>query len=125
LEAYDVFFSAPLDLDFMLLEAFVSQYQATGSVGPHIPASDPELTNRLKAAREAVLKSEGGSGSTYTPAQRQLFIWYQYLFLGRGKPTTHMRALNAMTDEQLAASLPSVLKRLLARCAALGGGAGA
>lgn len=125
LEAYDVFFSASLDLDFMLLEAFVSQYQATGSVGSHIPASDPELTNRLKAAREAVLKSEGGSGSTYTPAQRQLFIWYQYLFLGRGKPTTHMRALNAMTDEQLAASLPPVLKRLLARCAVLGGGAGA
>jgi putative ATP-dependent endonuclease of the OLD family len=125
LEAYDVFFSAPLDLDFMLLEAFVSQYQATGPVGPRIPVGDPELSRRLEAAREAVLKSEGGSGSTYTPVQRQLFLWYQYLFLGRGKPTTHMRALNAMTDEQLAAALPPVLKRLLSRCAVLGGGSAA
>lgn len=125
LEGYDIFFSTPLDLDFMLLEAFVSQYQATGTVGPRIPVGDPELTKRLEAAREAVLKSEGGSGSTYTQAQRQLFIWYQYLFLGRGKPTTHMRALNAMTDEQLAAALPPVLKRLLSRCAVLGGGTAA
>jgi putative ATP-dependent endonuclease of OLD family len=123
LENYDVFFSAPLDLDFMLLEAFASQYEAAGSMGPRIPTGGPQLTNRLNSAREAVLKSEGGSGITYTQTQRQLFIWYQYLFLGRGKPTTHMRALNAMTDEHLATGLPPVLKRLLARCDVLGGGA--
>jgi hypothetical protein len=122
LEAHDVFFSAPLDLDLLLLEAFPAQYQGTGANGPRIPTTNPEYEKRLDAAREAVLKSEGGLGTTYTAAQRQLFIWYQYLFLGRGKPTTHMRALNSMTDEQLAAGLPTVLHRLLTRCAILGGG---
>ncbi len=121
LESYEVFFSAPLDLDFMMLEAFVSQYKAAVGVGPRIPPAGSGRTNRLDSAREAVLKPEGGPGNTYTPAQRELFVWYQYLFLGRGKPTTHMQAINGMTDEQLAAGLPDVLKRLLARCSALGG----
>jgi hypothetical protein len=43
----------------------------------------------------AVLKPQGGDGATCSPAQRELFIWYQYLCLGRGKPMTHMHALNA------------------------------
>jgi putative ATP-dependent endonuclease of OLD family len=122
LEQHDVFFSAPLDLDFMLLESFMGAYQGAGGDGPRIPATGPELSKRLDSAREAVLKSEGGQGLTYSPEQRRLFLWYQYLFLGRGKPITHMRALNAMTDEELAAGLPSVLKNLLGRCAVLAEG---
>jgi hypothetical protein len=73
----------------------------------------------LDAARRAVLKPEGGTGDTYTEAQRELFIWYQYLFLGRGKPVTHMQALAALDDNALAAGLPPVLKRLMARCLAM------
>lgn len=119
---YGVFFSAPLDLDFMLLESFMGAYQGAGGNGPRIPAADPEFSKRLESAREALLKSEGGQGLTYSTEQRRLFIRYQYLFLGRGKPITHMRALNAMTDEQLAAGLPSVLKNLLGSCAVLAEG---
>jgi putative ATP-dependent endonuclease of OLD family len=120
LEVYDVFFSSPLDLDFLLLEAFPTQYKAaTTGTGPTIPTTQPELSNRLDAARRAVLKPEGGTGDTYTEAQRELFIWYQYLFLGRGKPVTHMQALAALDDNALAAGLPPVLKRLMARCLAM------
>ncbi len=117
LAGYDVFFSAPLDLDFLLLEAFPVQYKAaTIGTGPRLPSTALEMAKRLKAARMAVLKPEGGDGSTYSNAQRDLFIWYQYLFLGRGKPVTHMRALAALDDQELAAGLPAVLQRLLARC---------
>jgi predicted ATP-dependent endonuclease of OLD family len=123
LEGYDVFFSSPLDLDFLLLEAFPAQYKAaTTGTGPQIPDAGPALSKRLDAARIAVLKPEGGDGKTYTPAQRNLFIWYQYLFLGRGKPVTHMRALAALEDDVLAAGLPTVLQRLLARCLVLSDG---
>lgn len=38
LETYNVFFSSPLDLDFLLLEAFQNQYKtATTGTGPVIP----------------------------------------------------------------------------------------
>jgi putative ATP-dependent endonuclease of the OLD family len=85
LEGYNVFFSGPLDLDFLLLEAFEPEYKgATTGTGPVIPTAPQALTQRLESARSAVLKPEGGDGTTYSPAQRDLFIWYQYLFLGRG-----------------------------------------
>ena len=81
LAGYDVFFSAPLDLDFLLLEAFPVQYKAaTIGTGPRLPSTALEMAKRLKAARMAVLKPEGGDGSTYSNAQRDLFIWYQYSF---------------------------------------------
>lgn len=122
LEGHGVFFSAPLDLDFLLLEAFQTQYKAaTTGTGPRIPTTEPELSNRLDAARTAVLKPEGGNGATYTAPQRNLFVWYQYLFLGRGKPVTHMRALAALEDNGLATGLPPVLARLLTRCLTLSG----
>lgn len=125
LERYNVFFSAPLDLDFVLLEAFPVQYKAaTTGTGPIIPTDPEVLEIRLESASSAVLKPEGGNGTTYTPEQRFLFIWYQYLFLGRGKPVTHMRALNAMDDAVFAAGMPPELRSLVTRCMQLSGVAG-
>jgi hypothetical protein len=122
LETHNVFFSTPLDLDFLLLELFVNQYKtATTGTGPIIPTTPAARRKRLEAARSAVLKPEGGDGRTYTPAQQELFIWYQYLFLGRGKPTTHMLALNAIDDTVFAAGMPPVLRRMIARCMQLSG----
>lgn len=122
LEIYDLFFSAPLDLDFLLLEAFPTQYRsATDGTGPRIPTDEPSLAARLLSARNAVLKAEGGDGHTYTLAEQSNFVWYQYLFLGRGKPVTHMRALASMDDAALSTGLPPVLRRMLVRCAVLSG----
>jgi len=122
LEIYDLFFSAPLDLDFLLLEAFPTQYRsATDGTGPRIPTDEPSLAARLLSARSAVLKGEGGDGHTYTLAEQSNFVWYQYLFLGRGKPVTHMRALASMDDAALSTGLPPVLRRMLVRCAVLSG----
>jgi predicted ATP-dependent endonuclease of OLD family len=122
LEQYDVFFSGPLDIDFLLLEAFENQYKgATTGTGPVIPTAVQARSQRLESALSAVLKPEGGDGATYSSPQRELFIWYQYLFLGRGKPVTHMRALNTMADETFAAGMPPVLRRLIIRCMSLSG----
>lgn len=122
LEQLGVFFSWPLDLDFLLLEAFPNQYQAaTTGTGPQISTDLAGRAARLESARKAVLKPEGGDGATYTAAQKELFIWYQYLFLGRGKPVTHMTALANINDATLAAAMPAVLRRLLARCMQLSG----
>lgn len=121
-EANDVFFSTPLDLDFLLLQAFPTEYHASmDGTGPRIPTDAQQLANRRQSAKEAVLKSEGGDGHTYTETERHDFIWYQYLFLGRAKPVTHMRALAAMDTATISNGLPQVLRRMLARCATLTG----
>jgi len=116
LEARGIFFSSPLDLDFAMLQGFENAYhEAKTGPGPNIPAAEEPLAERVSRAIRAVLKSEGGSGATYTAAEKTAFIWYQYLFLNRGKPATHLLALTKVTDQQIQINIPQVLRRLLDR----------
>jgi ABC-type cobalamin/Fe3+-siderophores transport system ATPase subunit len=120
LEKFDVFFSAPLDLDFLLLRAFPKAYKGTAPKGggPRVPNSPPDkVTERLKAAIAAVLKDEGGDGSSYSKEDIADFPWYVNLFLTHSKPTTHLMALASLSPEQLAKGVPPVLRRLLERTA--------
>ena len=120
LERHDVFFAAPLDLDLLMLEAYQAAYQSLAVRGPQLPAKGtPAYDQRQVRATRAVLGDGGGDGSTYTPAQRGFFPWYSYLFLGRGKPSTHILALSKLTDQQIEQSLPPVLGRLRQRVAVL------
>lgn len=123
LESENVFFSYPLDIDFAMLRQFPEAYHAakTGR-GPRIPNRIPNAAafkKRLKAARQAVLKSESAKAITYTRKQREAFIWYQHLFLGRGKPSTHILALNEIDPTDLWRDAPVRLKRLVRRVRAL------
>ncbi|CKE98840.1 Yga2G [Streptococcus pneumoniae] len=42
-------------------------------------------------------------------------IWYQYFFLGRGKPTTHMQFLLSISDDELTRNLPPVFEKIVNR----------
>ena len=115
LEHHGVYFSIPLDLDFMMLGKFPLEYQATADRGPRIPdADDPKRDEATKEAVTAVLK-KGTDGSTYSDAERGYFFWYRYLFLGRAKPTTHILALASIDDAALAKHCPKPLLRLVAK----------
>jgi hypothetical protein len=105
LRQFHVFFCTPLDLDYSMLQAFTAAYQVVepGRQGPS-PLGDP---------RTAVL-GEAGRGDLYTAAQDPLLRWYRYLFLGRGKPSTHVRVLSTQTPEALTAGAPEELRALLA-----------
>lgn len=116
LKSYDVYFSDPLDIDFIMLQSFKDKYIAllTSSEGPRIKEygkiQDIEINedtaNELKTAYKAridsdiksTLKQEGGDGSTYTEEEKELMIWYSYFFLGRGKPTTHLSLFSNNTS---------------------------
>lgn len=113
LEKHYVFFSAPLDLDFLMLRAFPKEYEASAGGSPKIPDDKAKYDQRVRSAIRAVLKDEGGDGTTYSDEEKRAFIWYSYLFLGKGKPTTHLLALNRIKTAQLTKSLPPVLGRLL------------
>lgn len=118
LEEFDVFFSRPLDLDFMMLRAFPTVYESApdGADGPDIPLdTDADFDNKIKRVVRAVLKEAGSPGDTYSDEERKAFFWYRYHFLGRSKPVTHLKALSEIKDDQLAKDAPFVLRRLMNR----------
>lgn len=114
-ETQDVFFSVPLDLDMMMLEAFPSEYQVLepGASGPQ-NANDPV---RQGEAAATVLKKDGYGLTAYAEyPMMPLFPWYSYLFQGnRGKPAVHLAALSRIENADLKKGIPPVLKRLLER----------
>lgn len=116
LEAHSVFFCSPLDLDFLMLTTFPAEYQATGKRGPQIPTEGtPKYAEKLQNALTATLKGNNSGGGTYSEAEKKLFIWYAYLFLGQGKPTTHILGLNAIGAAALLQKCPALLQRLMKR----------
>lgn len=102
LRAHGVYFSSPLDLDQTMLSAY-PQYMRLepGMQGPR--ETDP---------RPAVLGDDGVPAS-YGDAWTSALRWYRYLFLGRGKPSTHVRVLSQLDDATLQANMPEQLSALL------------
>lgn len=105
LQTHGVFFCNPLDLDMTMLEALPDEYRALepGMKGP----------SKVGEAAIAVLGKDGDPDVYDTAGWDDNFHWYRYLFLGRGKPTTHMRVLSTIDDDKLARDAPDVLKSLL------------
>lgn len=115
LRKYGVFFSTPLDIDFMMLTSFPAIYQsATEGTGPRIPnRTEPAFLEKLNTAIKATLKNEKCTGYTYSAEDKEMFIWYNYLFLGRGKPVTHLLALKEIEDYALVGNLPEPITALM------------
>jgi putative ATP-dependent endonuclease of the OLD family len=104
LRQFGVFYCGPLDLDYSMLRAFPAAYHVVepGRQGPS-NRGDP---------RSAVL-GEDGLPALYGADQDEALRWYRYLFLGRGKPSTHVRVLSALPSTDLAAGAPEELRALL------------
>ena len=120
LRRYHVYFSYPLDLDFSLIEVFQEEYATVipkngGPEIPHKSTHPTEYAEKRTSAIQATLKSEKATGATYSEDQKDLMIWYNYHFLGRGKPSTHFLALADIKDKQLLKKLPEPLKALFGR----------
>ena len=59
------------------------------------------------------LKEHGGDGTTYSPEQKRLMVWYTYFFLNRGKPSTHFSVLSSIEPITLKERMPEVFDRLI------------
>ena len=98
-----IFFSSPLDLDLMMIEAFGEVY----NVG------DDEREEPDAATLKAVLgKKHDTVDGQYTDDQLELFDAYHRRFKLGSKPTWHIRAMAALEDAELAADMPAVLSAL-------------
>lgn len=122
LSEFDVYFCDPLDLDFVMLEAYEDYYTHESAYpdgdGPNIPDKEKKrdkYDTYIDGAIEATLKSEDADANLYSEEQQELMIWYRYLFLGRGKPVTHIQVLSQIPDDELKDNLPPVFNRIFKR----------
>ncbi len=100
LEAQGVFFSAPLDFDFAMLTAFPDAYEF-------------KATDHDEEVVVAVLGKKHGDESQYEDDELRAFGAYHRLFKIGSKPAAHMTALAALEDEDLKASAPEFIVRLM------------
>lgn len=103
LEEQGVFFSSPLDLDFMMLEAFGDAYEV-GWAERQEPDED--------TIKSVLGKNHDVLGNQYTEEQQSLFDAYYTRFKLGSKPTAHVRALAELDDDELRAGMPDVLERM-------------
>lgn len=135
MEKYNIFFSAPLDIDFLMLEHYGDIYKSLlgKKEGPRLMITEngqkyqkcikdienteePYLEYCARIADDVrhALKEYGGDGKTYTEEQKKLMVWYTYFFLNRGKPSTHIEAFSQISNEILVSTMPPVFKHLIA-----------
>ncbi|HLT42819.1 MAG TPA: AAA family ATPase [Sphingobacteriaceae bacterium] len=124
LEGYNIFYSNPLDLDFLMLTHYPEFYKRAipENGGPRIPdkgKKPKEFDEKINGAIQATLKSEKATGETYSEDEKELMVWYNYHFLGRGKPTTHIQVLSSMTDEEIENNLPTVFPEVFERISSI------
>lgn len=101
LEQKGVYFSHPIDLDFMMLEAFPDAYEVTAVGTP----DDKTVA--------AVLGKSHASEGHLPQVTFELFDNYHRLFDLKSKPATHLKGMAALTNKELMTGLPEVLQRLV------------
>lgn len=109
LKPYGVYFSAPLDLDLAMLEAFPDAYQAIIPTG-----GGPRMA--VDKAAEVVLGTAGSGLKPYTGPFKgypELLPAYRYHFLTNSKPATHLAALTHIKKKDLKEGMPVVLAEVL------------
>ena len=102
LERRDVFFSNPVDLDLMMLEAYPDAYEVD-------PGEPDESMIVAVLGRSHVNESRLGEDLL------ELFDDYHSKFDLKSKPASHLSALSALTDAELLEELPDVLGRFVER----------
>jgi putative ATP-dependent endonuclease of OLD family len=100
LEQHRTFFSNPVDLDLMMLQAYPAAYD--------VDTGEPD-----DSVITSVLGKSHKNEDRLPEEVRSLFAHYHARFGVQSKPATHLTALATLTDEALMAGLPEVLKRLV------------
>lgn len=110
LEKWNVYFSAPLDLDLLLLNHYKDAYIGHLEDGKTGPSSKGDPRDAVLGAPEDRPDIDFFNSDAYV----DLLRWYRYLFLSHSKPSTHLRAMSFIAKEELAKA-PTPLSRLLDR----------
>lgn len=101
LEQKGVYFSHPVDLDLMMIEASPTSY-GVESVGTPDEKTIAAVLGKSHANEDRLPKDAF-----------ELFDDYHRLFDLKSKPASHIKGMAALTNEELLADLPDVLQRLV------------
>lgn len=118
LRRWDIFYSAPVDLDMMMIQAFPSAYKAKT---PYV-AEDYDEKKRKKLM-EAVFGENGKGLPEIAPtgiaiSEEQVHI-YRALFKTSSKPGSHLMAFSKLTKEEIRSGCPEPLRALIERAKGL------
>ncbi|WNG59732.1 AAA family ATPase [Archangium gephyra] len=106
LEKFGVFFSTPLDLDFMMMLVYPEAYKI----------KEDDLEKPDEATIKAVLgKNHDALEGQYSNEEQSYFDAYHEKFKLGSKPSWHLRAMASMDDEDLVNDMPEVLVRMFDR----------
>lgn len=103
LEEKGVFFSQPIDLDMMMLEAYRDAYEII----------DDEVKSPNVQCIKRVLGDSAKNTLNLPDFTVCLFDAYRKRFKGNSKPVTHLYALARIDDDCLMQNLPAPLKKLV------------
>lgn len=120
LKKYNVYFSYPLDFDFMMLKSFPEVYRKLddGENGPTIPKNIAQDNYKLlKNAYASVLKKNPNDiiEDMSSIEEPEIYFWYRYLFLGRGKPVSHLRMVSEIDKQSIIHNCPEVIKEIITK----------
>lgn len=104
LEALGVYFSTPLDLDFMMMTHYRAAYLVKDE---HLEEPEEDTVKAVLGKSHDVLEGQ------YSDEQQSYFDAYHRRFKLDSKPTSHIRAMANLDDEALIGDMPDVLDRLL------------
>lgn len=119
---YNIFFSYPIDIDFSMFHAFPEAYKKLDNDqrGPRIKKGTALYDTSVKEAIASVYKKESNEFSTDEELSiykngfdDEIWFWYRYLFLGKGKPSTHIKAFLFIEDSDIIKNTPQELKALI------------
>lgn len=106
LKTKKVFFSYPIDLDFYMLENFFTEYTKLlpGETAPSIP--EVTATDYLVECQKAVAatlkkKNYYDIDISKIDGRIEYYFWYNFLFLTRGKPISHINGLSNISETSL------------------------
>jgi predicted ATP-dependent endonuclease of OLD family len=116
-ESDNVFFSTPIDIDWLMYQSYRDEYQSIYlDYQNSIPKKNVmDWKKKTSAAIAAVYKTNDGTPTPDTVADWEDYFWYRYIFLGRGKPSSHALMLSQISDEKLRDNCPDVYRSLIAK----------
>jgi putative ATP-dependent endonuclease of the OLD family len=109
LAKHKIFFSYPLDLDMMMLRAYPDAYEV-GDIG--VPDDTEKLETSIFGEGPGLEVYDDKAPAADHPTDEELAA-YDYHFKKRSKPSSHIKALAELTDQEIVDDCPQPLRDLI------------
>ncbi len=114
LEEFNIFFSYPLDFDYLMIQSYLEKYKAKKGRGPNIlkHQDDPDYEEKLEEYIKTPFEENFTLNNSVFSGNGELLAWHKYLFINK-KPLIHYLFLSDITDDELLQNLPSIFNRII------------